>query len=350
MKHFKKNWITLWMIVALLVFLSLGVYVVRAAYLGNSEVKRVVSTKAVSDVVFSSNVMKAPAAPKNLHGDDDTSNFTYPITVCNFDQLSPINHAKENITYTLTARLVRYNGTTYEPVTEVLMNSDETPSPKVFKIQQTGDNNVASTGTDYNLNQLENGTSKVISFTGQTLPGTAPMTDTFTVTFDKEELAREDSEYFIQITATPDENTSVTGTISEISSWVGVSKGKIYGADWSGSIIEGSGDYDAFNMQLTGSGKGTVEIRWDSTYFTVTDMFLFDSSNQFVNESGTAVTGNSAILNCSKGATWRKLILSVDSYTKTNRYEIQFFKTDTKLPSGAAASSYIESGDYVKSE
>lgn len=342
LKKIKKHWLTFWMISALLTFSLVGAYVAYSAYMGNSELKRLVSTKSISDVVFSSNVMKSPPAAKNIHVTVTSDEYEYPVTVCNFEQMSPANYAKEQIVYTLTAELVKLVGDEYIPVTEVLLREDGI-TPKIFKIKKTGDNNTSVSGTLYDLNNLENGFKMV--YEDEILPGTSSVTDTFTIVFDREELSKVSSEYFIKITATPVKNTAVSGTISEIGAWVSVSKGKDYSAGWKGSLIETDNeDYDAYNMQVYGSGAGTIEIRWNSSYFSISDMFLMDESNKFENKSGTEVTGQDAVLDYKDN--WKKVILKVDSYTQ-NKYDIQFFKTQEHTFTEAdPVSKYIEAGDY----
>lgn len=342
LKKIKKNWLTFWMISALLTFSLVGAYVAYSAYMGNSELKRLVSTKSISDVVFSSNVMKSPAAAKNIHATVTSDEYEYPVTVCNFEQMSPANYAKEQIVYNLTAELVKLVGDEYKPVTEVILREDGV-TPKVFSIKKTGDNNTVVSKTEFNLNSSENGFK--IVYKDEILPGTSSVTDTFTIVFDREELSKENSEYFIKITATPVNNTAVSGTISEIGAWVSVCKGKDYSAGWKGSLIETDNkDYDAYNMQVYGSGAGTIEIRWDSRFFSISDMFLLDELNKYENESGIEVKGENAVLDYKEN--WKKVILKVDSYTQ-NKYDIQFFKTQEHTFTEAdPVSNYIEAGEY----
>lgn len=343
LKRIRKHWITYWMISAFLLFFLVGAYGVYSAYMGNSELKRMVSTKSVTDIVFSSNVMKAPPAAKNLHANDTSREYEYPVTVCNFEQMSPANYAKEQIMYNLTAELVRYDGTSYMPVTEELLREDGV-TKKVFQIKKTGDDNTSVSETIYDLNSSTNSFKAI--YTNEILPGTSSMTDTFTLVFDREELNQENSEYFIQITATPAENTAISGTVSEIRAWISASKGKDYGAGWTGSLIETDHeDYDAYNMQVYGSGTGTIEIRWNSSYFTISDIFLMDDSNKFEDDNGNDLTGDAAILDDSVQG-WKKVILRVNSYEQ-NKYDIQFFKVQAHTyTADDPVSNYIDAGGY----
>ena len=344
-KKIQKHWITFWMITAITVFFSLGVFYIYAAYMGNSEMKRTVSTRSISDIVFSSNVMKAPAQPKNLHETNANIEYEYPVTVCNFEQMSPATHAKEQIFYNLTVELVRYNGSSYEPITSILYREDGT-TPKVFQVKKTSDDNDPFGGTVYDLNS---GTfSKVYS--NESLADTASVTDIFTLVFDREEMQKDSTDYFIQITATPTNGTAISGTVRPIQAQISVSKGKDYGSRWSGVLVEtDNADYDAYNMQLTGSGAGTIEIMWKTADFDISDMFLMDTANVFKTANGTSgstVSGGSAILTDGE---WSKVILEVNSYTKTNKYDIQFFKKQSHtFTASDPVSNYIKTGTYTE--
>jgi len=248
-----KHWITFWMVTAIMSFIAIGSFWGYSAYMGNSDMKRTISTKSISDIVFSSNIMKAPAQPKNLHESVSSDEYKYPVTVCNFEQMSPATHAKEKIYYDLTARLVKYDGNNYIPVTEKLYRQDD-ETLKIFQIQKTGDNNAAESGTIKNLNGgglHENEFSA--EFKNESLPEDGSYTDTFTLIFDREEMTKDQTDYYIEVTATPAANTVVSGTVREIKAWVSVSKGKDYGSKWEAVLIETDNrDYDAYNMQVTG--------------------------------------------------------------------------------------------------
>ncbi|WP_303789184.1 hypothetical protein [Ruminococcus flavefaciens] len=344
LKKIQKHWITFWMITAILIFSVFSGIYIYAAYMGNSNMKRSISTRSISDIVFSSNVMKAPAQARNLHESNSAAEYEYPVTVCNFEQMSPATHAKEIINYELTAELVRYDGTAYVPVTSTVYREDGT-TPKVFKIRQTADNNTLLSGAEYDLNS---GTFQAI-YENQTLPDSISATDTFTLVFDREEMKKDSTDYFIQITATPTNTTAVSGTITRLQAQISVSKGKDYGSRWRAVLTEpDDADYDAYNVQVSGSGAGTIEIMWKTEYFNISDMFLMDTANTFRDSTGAAVTGDSAIITVGE---WSKVILEVDSYTKENKYDIQFFKKQSHTFSASdPVSAYIKEGEYKEKQ
>ncbi len=333
------------MITAVLIFSVFSGIYIYSAYMGNSNMKRSISTRSISDIVFSSNVMKAPAQARNLHESNSADEYEYPVTVCNFEQMSPATHAKETINYKLTAELVKYNGTDYVPVTSTVYREDGT-TPKVFKIRQTADDNTALSGTtEYDLNS---GTFKVI-YENQSLSDLISATDTFTLVFDREEMKKDSTDYFIQITAEPTNTTAVSGTITRLQAQISVSKGKDYGSRWRAVLTEpDDADYDAYNVQVSGSGAGTIEIMWKTEYFNISDMFLMDTANTFKDSTGAAVTGDDAIITAGE---WSKVILEVDSYTKENKYDIQFFKNQSHTFSASdPVSAYIKEGEYKEKQ
>ena len=328
------------MITAVLIFSVLSGIYIYAAYMGNSNMKRTISTRSISDIVFSSNVMKAPAQARNLHEINSAAEYEYPVTVCNFEQMSPATHAKETINYTLTAELVRYDGTAYMPVTETVYREDGITA-KVFRIRQTADDNNQLSGETYDLNS---GRFQV-TYENQSLSDSISATDTFTLVFDREEMKKASTDYYIQITATPTNATAVSGTIRPLQAQISVSKGKDYGSRWRAVLTEpDDADYDAYNVQVSGSGAGTIEIMWKTEYFNISDMFLMDTANTFRDSTGDAVTGDDAIITVGE---WSKVILEVDSYTKENKYDIQFFKNQSHTFSEIdPVSAYIKEGEY----
>ena len=195
---------------------------------------------------------------------------------------------------------------------------------------------------------LNSGTFQVI-YENQTLSDLISATDTFTLIFDREEMKKDSTDYFIQITATPTNTTAVSGTITQLQAQISVSKGKDYGSRWRAVLTEpDDADYDAYNVQVSGSGAGTIEIMWKTEYFNISDMFLMDTANTFRDSTGDAVTGDNAIITAGE---WSKVILEVDSYTKENKYDIQFFKKHSHTFSASdPVSAYIKEGEYKEKQ
>jgi len=87
---------------------------------------------------------------------------------------------------------------------------------------------------------------------------------------------------------------------------------------------------------------------WKTAYFNISDMFLMDTENTFKDSTGAAVTGDNAIITAGE---WSKVILEVDSYTKENKYDIQFFKKQSHTFSASdPVSAYIKEGEYKEKQ
>lgn len=328
---------------------ALSFIIAFGAYNGTTEVKRVVSTKAMTDIVFSSNAMENPAAEKNLHANEGVE-YSYPVTVCNFAQMTPSAYANETVSYALTVELVTKNNNTYEKITTPATkpNGDNTEN-MVFTVQKIKDDNIQMSGEPaHNLNTG----SFEYTYADESLASGASNTDAFLVTFDSYETTKETPQYYIHITATPTESTALQGRVTEISCYLSVSKSIVYPSGWSGTLAEtDNADYDAYNMIVSGSGSGTIVVRWNSTKFEISDVFINDTNNKFVSSQEadrTELTGIGAILDDDE-PDWKKIILEVDSINK-NRYEIQFFKsTPYTYDITDPVSDYIKCNDYVLS-
>ena len=100
----RKNWIKLWLIAAIL--LSAGALATYAAYTEVQSVKRVVSTWETSNVLFSSNNMKA----EQKHFMRRLSSGEGTIMVFNYDYENQKSFNETDIGYTFRAWLVGPDG------------------------------------------------------------------------------------------------------------------------------------------------------------------------------------------------------------------------------------------------
>lgn len=336
-KRIRKHWITMWLVTAVL---FLAILTVSASYIGNKEVKRVVSTRSVTDAVFSSNVMVAPDGTKSLYSDNTTKHYTYPVTVCNFAQMTPAIHAMEEINYKLTATLMKYSKSGVPEIVKSVPVGDS--GNLTFSIQKIVDNNSTLTADPiYSLSD-----KFTYTYENESLDRTISCTDTFLLTFDRSLMEKENAQYCIYIKAIPLNTNAVSGTVTEIGCYVDVSKGMIYDTGWSGELAETDDkDYDAYNLIVSGSGAGTIEVTFDSSRFSISEVFLNDSENTFLDMSNNKVTGENALID-DADANWKKLILEVNSIDQ-NRYEIQFFKKDSAVYNSASeVNNYIKCRNY----
>ncbi len=326
--------ITVWMLIS--VFTLCTVVVVYAAYNGTADVKRVVSTQASSNTVFSSNYMQAGGlAVKELRTTAD-GNFICNVTVCNYDQLNLGNPAHALITYDFTAELLEYDMTnkTYQKVGVVQEKTDGTGN-KVFYVQKKMDDN-ETIGTDQ-VHVLNAG-SFLYTYSAETLAGGTSNKDSFDICFDSEEVEKDVADLFIRVTATPTaESAQFNGSVPTLSCIISVSQGRSIETGWHGSLNESNTlDYDGYNLIVEGSGKGTIDILWDSREFTINPIFKQINSSKLTDETDAALEG------------WRKVTLTVDS-TEENRYVVQFYKknTNSAYSGNNFASRYIKCENYI---
>ena len=336
-KKIKLSWISIWLIAAASVLLVLVVY---AAYTGVSSVKRVVSTKAGTGMLFSSNYMTAETMYTNERGDyNDYCDLQghpiegldpqYTLNVCNFAQGNKSSwYTFGNINYRLTAQLVKNEK---DPSTDQYMPL----TPAEFS------------GKRYGIG-LKDGTITYFTDPIQVInlpsaSGTYSLSkndinmDEFTIVMDKSDLLNETPTILLKITATPVMDNN--GDLSPIYGYVGVCKRAVTGSTWMGEIIdeyhndtaaEGGADavsaydYDAYNYVISGNGKGKFYFAWDSTKVDPNKFFLQDNSSIITGPSNVS-SWDKYTRSMSGTSGWKQIILDVDS-TEKARYEVQLYK------------------------
>ncbi|MGN1480951.1 hypothetical protein [Porcipelethomonas sp.] len=325
-----KYWPLIWLILSISAVLALTVL---GAYTGVNSVKHVLSTQAPSGVLFSSNSLKASTGNSTISSTQRLSSQEYDITVCNYEQIKAAEPNSEDITYNLTASLQVRIDDSYKNLSDL----DETKKEEYVKLlenrsykikMQQDDGSGDSDGSEYNLVDEENYQH---IFTGYKLTGNQLSTDVFRITFDASELEDTEPDFYIFIKAEP---TSPSG-IESVQNLYCAAQSASEASAWSGSLLESdceTVDYDFYNYILSGNGKGTIEVMWDSTMFEVNPFFLEMEQTNVETISGGTHAG------------WSKITLEVDS-TKENRYDIQLYKTSNDITSYTGAynaSQYID--------
>lgn len=335
MKQFKKHWALVWLICALS---AAGAFVVYASYTGVHSVKRVVSTRASSSILFSSNSLKSSATSQRL------SSNIYTITVCNFaqDNIAEIN--PDPITYTINAYLAVKVGENYVKLSDYLADENVSAADKAayttdlsgrtYSIEMiTDDGEKTDFDTAVNLVTSSNYSASITKYCA--LRGGVSSTDSFKIVLDDEELEGTEPEFYIYVEADP----SSPATLSTIYNRLCAAKSTADAASWTGTLVESecsTVDYDFYNYVLTGSGVGTVDVLWNPDMFEINDFFFSSmSGNEFVlYDSNGEVTENTSTGSKTKDVTgdaehnnWKMATLKVDS-TEINRYQIQLYKVD----------------------
>lgn len=333
----KQNWITVWLLVVAAAFTT---FVAIAAYTEVSSVKRVVSTDTSPGKPFSSNCMRPTLTSHRLTAD------SYSVTVCNYDQDYPKNYSKAEITYTLTAELkVKYENQ-YRTFSElqglvsadiyneyvtraanysIKWTGDDAGSPDNVLKKFSADNNYKVTyGTGKDGNKEEN----------QHLATRRSSTDTYEVKIDPADREQPSSEFYIFLTAEPD-----NAGLDTLTARLYGAKGKDSEANWTGKIQEASPnmiDYDFYNYIITGSGEGTLTLLWNEAYLKPNKFFLSEEGKTAAYVTGSELAdksfeiGNTNTTYGAQYAGWKYIQIEVNSAEK-GRYEVQLYKTQENL-------------------
>ena len=342
-KKLSKHWTLVWLIVSLIALCS---FLVFADYTGINSIKRVVSTQAPNGVLFSSNSLKATTGNSTFSSAQRLSACQYDITVCNYEQIKATKPNSEEIRYNFIVSLqVRYDGR-FLP-----LSSNEIPNEQkdeylallnnrsytITMIKDDGSGDTTGTGTKINLVTKQGYT---YTFENCGLKKEVLSTDMFSIMFDEAELANGHTEpdFYIAVKADP---ISPSG-IAPIHNLYCAAQSAQKASAWEGKLLEADDcetvDYDFYNYIISGSGNGTIDVKWDSTMFEINPFF---KDMEGVNIVGTVEVDTSPH---SDGHTWKKMTLSVDS-TQANRYDIQLYKINETIHSYTGenkASKYVK--------
>ena len=349
LKFMKKHWITVWLVIAVLLF---GSFVSYAVYTEVSTIKRVVTTESAPKEMFSSNCMYASLYERRIPAED------FNVNVNNFDLNSPEIPNPTQIQYTLTAELrVKYNGTimTFTELAAALGDDTSTYNAIVARangyfIGKSQENNANASIANPAMTEFSASNSFQVVFGDspnyETLPGGVVSTDRFKVTIPSTDFDNPNPEFYIYVKADPTD----TGLTDYIQTLLYGSQNVIVTAAWSGTLAENNTnelDYDFYNYVITGSGSGNLDIMWDPEYFDI-DNFFLDSSLSGVtfDESCLDGSGNVVVGTVSGGQHngWKKVTIVVNSANGgKSRYEIQLFKhkDNTSYTGTHNAANYI---------
>ena len=352
-KKTRRPWITIWLIVATIVLMSV---MGRAAYTGVTKVKRVVSTKAGAGLLFSSNYLTTGGLISVEQGNYDEyldvitgnpidADPTFILSICNYPQGDKSTwYTSGNIQYSITAELLLSEKYTVEEATALgnasLAGQYKSPSStdlgtKKFGIKYSED-------ASYSFFSSSNLTITLPETGSYSLSKSTTSMQEFSVILDKSELKKALPAFYIRITATP--TATIAGEVEPLVGYIGICQSSGGEATWSGSIEDDdydSSDYDAYNYVISGYGSGTFYFAWDDTKVKPNEFALYNygvssgSVSEVTDWSGYKQYGSSGPSSETGIDTWKYLTLTVDSDTVA-RYVFQMFKT-----SGANYSSVI---------
>lgn len=316
LKKMRKHWITVWLVVCVFAFASFGTY---AAFTRINIVKRVVSTDAGAGARFSSDCMNSSTSGmitrKSFSSQSDVPTVT--VNVFNYPYPKASLYRNAVTEYDVVATIGTHDGTTFT----ALAGED-----------------LAGLSNDYYMN-YNNGTNRsfnassgTLSFDDCRMAAGKVNPDTFNIHFDAAELGDNPPGYCVEVIATPKDTS-----LPVLKGYISVRYVKSAETGWTGSLeeLDDNKVYDGYNYILEGSGAGRITFSWNPTYLTINKQFLQNLENEFyvsVNGTPTKISGNSSLTEDSSYFPtvngMKSITLVVDSQNK-NRYEVQFYKTNT---------------------
>ena len=286
------------LVMALLVTAT-GVY---AAYTNSRHAQRTIAAYDATGDRFSSNDLGRSAArynQKTMYTADPSHDPSTVVTVCNYERGKQTRPSDQAITYTLSARLVKYDAldaALYVPVDAAYMTANSLGGYTVT---------IRKGATAITLG----GAALSGSFAAATLPGGEAQADAYTVTFDAD-FAVDQPNLYLELTATP--TNDALPTLSGIFR----ADMRLEGAtnDWTGAFHDDTAyapaQYDGFNYRIEGVGNGTCTLRWDDTKVALSYVSLAQL---------TAITGAVATAN--------SVTFAVNS-DEVGLYDLQFYKVN----------------------
>lgn len=310
LKLMRKNWITVWFLVCVITCTSLISY---AAFTRINIVKRVVSTDAGAGARFSSDSMDTSIAGmtsrKSFYSQSADPNAE--VYVFNYPYPKASLYRNTVTEYDVAARIGTHDGTTFTPLT----GEDLSELSNSYYINYNG-------GT----NAVFNNSSVPVTFENCRMNAGKVNPDCFNVHFDSAELGDTPPGYCVEMIATPKDTSLPT-----LKGYISVRYLKTVESGWTGTLeeLDNNKVYDGYNYILEGSGEGRITFSWNSDFLTINKQFLQNPENKFY-ISGAEVNGSSSLSESdfSTGSGTCSITLVVDSQEK-NRYEVQFYKTDT---------------------
>lgn len=275
-KWMRHNWGVLLLVIAVLM---LGISGSFAAYTSFNSVKRVVSTGKGNDTLFGSNYLSlvgisdtsytirriSPTEVKDENG--NVTGYIFTVQVYNYISGNPATYNPKDITYTFRVEVVpKDEGNLPDGITGIKVN-DKTFSTGVKELPDQ---------------KLQTGKSSVMSY------------QFFVPSALKDQVN-------FKIEAIPTDDSMSTVDSQKIAAILSLSDLTLT-EDWTGKFIDAQNnetenytvsDYDAFNYEISGNGKGTVTLTWDASILQISKWFLND-----VQASEPKQAGNSSNYSC----------------------------------------------------
>ena len=248
MKHKNTKLILVLLVLACAALLVTGTF---AAYTNIGYLKRVVSTRAgVNELRFSSNYLSTygNTVPHQLISVSEGSGISITVTVCNYPQSDSTLVSEDKITYNLTAKLVRRDGTEIHANDDIPYTATDsmTGADLASKIQINGQASDSCSWT----------------FSDQQLPGGQTSRNRYLITCSDTNAVKCLSTIALELEAAP-----TSGVSRSLAVQLRFAAATAVDANWtykfSDSLDGDTKKLDAFNVEIYGTSQGTGKLTWN---------------------------------------------------------------------------------------
>ena len=292
----KKRW-QLYLAAALAGVLTAALAIgVVAVFTNSLHAQRTIAAYDTTGARFSSNYLLGGYTKDNertLFTTDANVPVSGLVTVCNYPQGRQTLYYQDNISYTIEARLVRWDDAQedYLPVDASYITNNDLSD---YTIAFSDGANTTTLGGSTLSHSFSN------SFNGLT-----GRSDSYSVIFSAN-FAQNQPNLYLEMIATPTAATPMPTLRGVFKAGVRAAGASNY---WTGNFRDKNKvptAYDGYNYLITGTGEGTVTLTWDAEKIRISDVSL------------------SALLAAGATREGNALTFAVDSDDES-RYDLQFY-------------------------
>lgn len=309
-KSHKKIIIALVISIAIFIIFASSL-IVYGEYTKSSRARRVINAGIVEGSLFSSNYMTSTSLGglnrRLIYVTDADAFASTEVTVCNFAQGNPTKMYERDIQYDLVVKLVRFSG-------ESRVDAEAADIANDVNVTVRFNNGTPVTLGKNNRTQTFNNSGN-----HNTLTANIATTDRITIEFSSTFNEITNLGLEIQANLYPNENSYL-----EIYNLYAIFNPSVLGESnansWTGSYIDpeltSPATLDGYNYSISGSGVGSITLRWDTRYLTINQLLLLPGQL-----SATSLTPET-------DGNFKYVTFAVDSSTK-DYYDIQFYRNGT---------------------
>lgn len=322
----KKHFLLVWITVASVMICSMGAYALYESKY--SSMNRVVVASSTEGMMFSSNLLeeggestfKGVYRSELADADKATGHYDVDVMIYNYNLSNSIKRYPDRIDYDIEVKLTDMMGNQ--------LNAGAVGSKVIQILDENG-----STLVTLNAANLSG------TISGQTLTYSASSTseNKYTIRFPGTWNLDNDAEICVQMVAKPNNggDPNKYTDLADIGHILGLRRSSnSESKGWQAYLKEQKAgmsvsDCDAYNLVVTGSGKASIEIKWNTTKVDF-DKYFYNSDSSLFNYSEVAYTAASG------ESTWSTMVISANTGSSTtgnrNRYDVQLYKTGANDP------------------